>query len=124
MMRPANASSITGDSNRIKPASASSSTSRACNAARTARALESLRLGAIRNDEPDFGFEIAVQNRVDDGLQIGAAAGNQDAEFDRRIFRHRIARGSADRHSALAARNFADHVGGKFAAAQMSNDAI
>src|SRR5271154_4465646 len=90
----------------------------------TARALESLRLGAIRNDETDFGFEIAVQNRVDDGLQIGAAAGNQDAEFDRRIFRHRINRGSAKRHSTLAPSYFADDVGGKFAAAQMRNDAI
>ena len=57
-----------------------------------AGALESLRVGAIRDDEADFGFEVAAQNRVDDGLQIGAGAGNQDAEFDRRIFRHRISR--------------------------------
>src|SRR5208337_5061119 len=89
-----------------------------------AGALETLRVGAIGYDEADFGLEIAAQNRVDDSLQIGAGTGNQDAEFDRRIFRHRISRGSANRHSALAARYFADNIGRQFAAAQMSDDAI
>ena len=89
-----------------------------------AGALESLRVRTIRYDETDFGLEVAAQNRVDDSLQVGAGAGNQDAEFDRRIFRHRISRGSANRHSALTAPHFADNIGGIFAAAQMSDDAI
>ena len=147
MMRPGNASSITGESRRMKPASATSSTERSRKRGEdravevlarrklamvddrrldsvAAGALESLRVGAIRYDETDFGLEIAAQNRVDDRLQVGAGAGNQDAEFDRRIFRHRISRGSANRHSALAAPYFADNICPIFAAAQMSDDAV
>src|SRR5208282_4253866 len=48
-----------------------------------AGALESLRVGPIRYDETDFSLEIAAQDCVDYRLQIGAGAGNQDAEFDR-----------------------------------------
>ena len=113
MMRFGNASSITGDSRRMKPAQSDQldlvSAQRGDHGAVeilarrepamvddhrldsvTARALESLRVGAIRDHDADFGFEFAAHDRVDDRLQIGAVAGNQDAEFDRRICRHRI----------------------------------
>src|SRR5215469_18225147 len=85
-------------------------------------ALESLRVGAIRDDDTNLGLEVAAPNRVDDRLQIGAGAGNQDPEFDRRIFRHRI--GSEKRNAALSARHFADDMGSILATPQMGDDSI
>jgi hypothetical protein len=45
-----------------------------------ARALQTRRIRAIRNDDGDGGVEAARADGVDDRLKVAAAAGNQYAE--------------------------------------------
>jgi hypothetical protein len=43
-------------------------------------ALEAERVGFVRDDDGDAGSESAVCDGVDDGLQVGAATRNQNAD--------------------------------------------
>ena len=113
MTRSANAVSITGENSRMKPAhttsstlcSASASTNARSKSSREAkwrcsmtlgrngvalRAFQSLHAGAVGNHDANFGLQFAAHDRIDDRLQVGARAGNQYAQFDRRMLCHRV----------------------------------
>ena len=92
--------------------------------------FETVRSRLVRDYDADIGLEVAAIDRVDDRLQIGALARNEDAELNRRSRSFDdgvdavVIENSGNRNTACAARHFADDVGALLARAQMFNDRI
>ena len=121
----------TGDSRRMKPASTTSSTPRAAEQiddrlivgfaagkrfviehfsanAVFLRARQTVGVRFVAQHDLDLRVELFRLDRIDDRLQIGAAAGNQNA--DRNLPCHKFPQ-ERMRRAARAAANFADHKG-------------
>ena len=93
------------------------------------RAFESLHAGAVGDHDANFGPQFAALDRVDDRLQVGASAGNQYSQFDRRPLCHRVScslpPSRLEQHgSAPAAAKLSDKVRRSAQAAQMSDDRV
>jgi hypothetical protein len=54
-----------------------------------ASTLQTLHAGAVGNHDADLGAQLTTSGGVDDRLQVGAGAGNQYSQFDRRALCHR-----------------------------------
>src|SRR5579884_1836671 len=84
-----------------------------------ARTLESLGGGAVRDDEADFSTQLVALDGVDYSLQIGAGAGNQHPQPNRRPLLHRamlpcgMPRVSAYHHAAFTTSDFAHDASGR-----------